>query len=203
VKILFGVHPLPFTWPYAPIFWAVFYWVFIPEFGLTLRAREGAARAESPDRGSLKLIVVANQLATIAAFAVCGLAAFAVSQVWRLTWFWTGIAMLISGSLLRRHCFRVLGKYFTGDVDARAEQPVIDRGAYRWIRHPSYTGGMLLFTGIGVALGNWLSVLILAATMTAVYTYRVRVEERALLETLGEPYRKFMQSRKRFIPYVY
>jgi len=198
-----AIHPLPFTWPYAPVFWLVVYWVFIPEYRLTLRAKEGAARADSPDRGSLKLILVTNRFAGMAAFAVCWIAATAVPPAWRVPSFWIGIGMLMSGGLLRRHCFRMLGEFFTGDVNARAEQPVIDRGAYRWIRHPSYTAGMLLFTGIGVALGNWLSMIIMAGTMAIVYTYRVRVEEQTLLKTLGEPYRKFMQTRKRFIPYLF
>jgi hypothetical protein len=44
---------------------------------------------------------------------------------------------------------------------------------------------MLLFTGIGVALGNWLSMIIMAGTMALVCTYRVRVEEQALLAAIG------------------
>ncbi len=203
MKVLFGVQPLPFTWPYALVFWSVCFWVFIPEGRLTKLGRISAARADSPDRGSLRLIVVANQLAAFAAFFVCGLAATAVPPAWRVPCFWIGIGLLVSGSLLRRHCFRMLGEFFTGDVKTRADQPVIDRGAYRWIRHPSYTAGMLLFTGIGVALGNWLSMLVLPLTMVAVYTYRVRVEEAALLAAIGEPYARFTATRKRFIPFLF
>ena len=190
-------------WPYALVFWGISLWVFAPEFRLTLRSRAGAARDDSPDRGSLRLIVVVNQLAAFAAFFVCGLAATAVPPAWRVASFWIGIALLVLGALLRRHCFRVLGQYFTGDVNARTDQPVIDRGAYRWLRHPSYTAGMMIFTGIGVALGNWLSMLLLGGSMIVVYTYRVRVEERVLLETLGQPYARFMQTRKRFIPFLF
>jgi len=203
VSVLFGVQPLPFTWPYALVFWGVGLWVFLPEGRLTVRAREGAARADSPDRGSLRLIVVANQLAAFTAFFVCGVAATAVPPAWRVPCFWAGIALLVLGALLRRHCFRTLGQYFTGDVNVRDHQPVIDRGAYRWLRHPSYTAGMMIFTGIGVALGNWLSMLVLAVTMVVVYANRVRVEERVLLETLGEPYAQFTRTRKRFIPFLF
>ena len=90
-----------------------------------------------------------------------------------------------------------------GDVNARADQPVIDRGPYRWVRHPSYTAGLVLFGGIGLALGNWLSLVFLGVTIPFVYAYRVRVEERALLTAIGEPYRRFMETRKRFYPYVF
>jgi len=114
----------------------------------------------------------------------------------------SGIAVLVAGSLLRRHCFRVLGRYFTGDVQVQRDQPVITGGAYRWVRHPSYTGGILMFTGIGLALANWVSLATLAFVAVFVYVYRVRAEERALVATLGEPYRQYMKTSKRFVPFV-
>jgi protein-S-isoprenylcysteine O-methyltransferase Ste14 len=61
---------------------------------------------------------------------------------------------------------------------------------------------MLLMTGMGLALGNWASFLVMAVSTIAAYSYRVAVEERALTATLGEPYRDYMQRTKRFIPFV-
>ena len=110
--------------------------------------------------------------------------------------------MILFGSLLRRYCFRTLGEYFAGDVKARADQPVISSGPYRLVRHPSYSAGMMMFIGIGLALGSWLSLAILTIATVATYTYRVMIEERALVDTIGEPYRCYMKTRKRFIPYV-
>ncbi len=34
-------------------------------------------------------------------------------------------------------------------------------------------------------------------------SYRISVEEHALLQAVGEPYRRFMSTRKRLIPFVY
>jgi protein-S-isoprenylcysteine O-methyltransferase Ste14 len=86
---------------------------------------------------------------------------------------------------------------------ARADQEVVSRGAYRILRHPWYTAGILLNTGIGIALGSWASAVLLAVASFAVYLYRIGVEERALVATIGEPYRQFMLGRKRLIPFVY
>jgi protein-S-isoprenylcysteine O-methyltransferase len=61
---------------------------------------------------------------------------------------------------------------------------------------------MLMFIGIGLALGSWLSFVLLTIATIATYGYRVAVEERVLLETIGEPYRSFMKGRKRFIPHI-
>jgi len=61
---------------------------------------------------------------------------------------------------------------------------------------------MMMFIGIGLALGSWLSFALLTIATIATYAYRVTVEERVLLETLGEPYGRYLKQRKRFIPYV-
>jgi protein-S-isoprenylcysteine O-methyltransferase Ste14 len=120
----------------------------------------------------------------------------------RETLFWIGIALIIAGSLLRRHCWRMLGSDFTGDVEVRAGQPVVERGAYRWVRHPSYTAGLMMMAGIGLVLGNWLSILFIVLSSAAGYTYRVHVEEAALVDTLGDSYRSYMHRTWRFIPYL-
>ena len=120
-----------------------------------------------------------------------------------MTTFALGIALIIAGSLLRQHCFRMLGTSFTGDVRATADQKVVDQGAYRILRHPAYTAGIILNTGVAIALGTWLGAVLMAAASFAVYVYRISVEERKLLSVIGEPYRAFMLTRKRLIPFVY
>jgi protein-S-isoprenylcysteine O-methyltransferase Ste14 len=59
-----------------------------------------------------------------------------------------------------------------------------------------------MFTGIGLALGSWISVAILFLVHSYLYGIRVSVEEKALLETFGEPYGQYMSRTKRFIPFV-
>ena len=61
---------------------------------------------------------------------------------------------------------------------------------------------MMMFIGIGLALGSWLSLAILTIATVATYSYRVMIEERALIDTIGESYRAYMKERKRFIPYI-
>ena len=193
---------LVFSWPYALFFWLVYIWAFAPEFALIVRASAPAAASGSKDSGSLRFIVLGMWLGLVISFPVAFVKALRFAPAMNLPAFFVGTALLIAGSLLRRHCWRILGDSFTGDVRAREDQPVIDRGAYRWVRHPSYTGGILMFAGIGVALANWVSLAILIIVSVAVYSYRIAVEEKALLAAIGEPYAAFMRTRKRFIPYV-
>jgi protein-S-isoprenylcysteine O-methyltransferase Ste14 len=70
------------------------------------------------------------------------------------------------------------------------------------VRHPAYTAGLVIFLGIGIALASWVSVAVLLLVPVLIYLRRVRVEERALLETIGEPYRAYMARTARFIPFV-
>lgn len=194
------MRPLPFVWPYAAAFWLVFLWAFWPEFAIVRRGRKAQTATDSK---SLQVILLGMNLAYLGAFPLARLPALRFPAPLQVGVFWTGVAMLVGGSLLRRHCWRLLGDSFTGDVRVRPGQPVVDRGAYALLRHPSYTAGIILNAGMGVALGSWGSALLLTATSFAVYGYRIRVEERALLTAIGEPYRAFMRTRKRLIPFLY
>jgi protein-S-isoprenylcysteine O-methyltransferase Ste14 len=192
--------PTAYTSPYAWIFWAVFLFAYVPEFRIIARSRP--APGATTDRGSMLLIMLAGWIGMMGAFVVAGIPAFVMVRGQKI-WFAAGLVLLLSGSLLRRHCWRMLGKHFTGDVKAAEDQPVIENGMYRWVRHPSYTGGMLMYLGTGLALTNWLSVAIIVTAGGAAYLYRVRVEERALQAALGGRYQEYMRRTKRFIPFVF
>ena len=195
--------PLPLVFPFAVPFWLTLIWAYAPEYRIVHRSRQHVRQPGSRDAGSLQLILFGMSVATIAAFPLAWIPALRVPDRLELAAFAIGVAVLLAGSLLRRHCWRVLGSYFTGDVVAAADQPVIDRGAYAYLRHPAYTAGTLMNIGIGLALGSWGSTILLAVSSVAVYLYRIRVEERVLLATIGEPYRRYISTRKRLVPFVY
>ena len=196
------MRPLPFVWPYALVYWAIYVWTFLPEWKIVQDARKSAKRVDSQDHGSIRFIMTVQWIALLIAYPIAFVRAWSFPERAQLPLFIVGVLMLISGSLLRRYCWRTLGKYFTGDVQARNDQPVIRSGPYRWVRHPSYTGGMMMFIGLGLTLGSWVSVALLTIATIVAYGYRVTVEERVLLDTIGEPYGSYMKERKRFIPYV-
>ena len=196
------MRPLPFVWPYALFFWAINLWAFFPEWNVVQSGREGAKDANSKDSGSIKVIMGGTSAAMALAYPLAFVKAWSFPQNWQVPLFVAGVLVTLLGSVLRRYCWRTLGEYFTGDVKARADQPVIRTGPYRFVRHPSYTGAMMMFVGIGLALGSWVSLALVTIVAIAAYSYRVAVEERALVEAIGDPYKAYMKERKRFIPYV-
>jgi len=117
------MRPLPFVWPYALVFWTVFVLAFSPEFKIIRAAR---ARS-SADAKSLQVIIIGMNLAFFAAFPLAWVSVFQIGAPYRVPVFWIGVVLLISGSLLRRHCFRMLGESFTGDVRVSSEQKVVTR----------------------------------------------------------------------------
>jgi protein-S-isoprenylcysteine O-methyltransferase Ste14 len=114
-----------------------------------------------------------------------------------------GLVLMCVGIAIRQWAFAVLGRFFTIDVRVQTGQTVVEGGPYRWVRHPSYTGLIVTFLGLGLALGNWGSLALAAVVPTAGLVYRIRFEERALLAGLGEPYRRYAEGRPRLVPGVW
>ena len=113
------------------------------------------------------------------------------------------VGLFIVGTALRWASIIHLGRFFTVDVAIAPDHRVIDTGPYRYLRHPSYTGGLTAFLGLGFALHNWLSLLALMLPVLAIHLYRMGVEEQALAQGLGEPYRAYARRTRRLIPGVY
>jgi len=197
------MRPLPFVWPYGLLFWTAFIWAFWPEYQIVRRAQKAASRADSKDAGSVRVITAGGSIASVIAFPLAWVSFLRFPAAWQPVVFVIGVAALIAGSLLRRHCWRQLGTSFTGDVRAEPGQRIVNSGAYSLLRHPSYSAAILMNTSIGLALGSWGSAAFLALASFALYSYRIAVEERALLAAVGEPYRELMRTRRRLIPYIY
>jgi|ERR1044071_1302521 protein-S-isoprenylcysteine O-methyltransferase len=114
-----------------------------------------------------------------------------------------GIILFAGGTILRWYSIIHLGRFFTVNVAIAADHQLVDTGPYRFVRHPSYTGALLAFIGFALVLRNWASVLIIFLPIGFAFLYRINIEERALVQALGERYRAYMKRTKRLIPLVY
>ncbi len=184
-------------------FWSVIGLAFGPELALVARTGRGGAAASRQDRGSIRLLVVGLIASVIFAVACAKTISGATFGTGREVAFWGGLAVIGLGALVRQHCFRMLGRRFTAAVAVEHDQPIIEAGAYRWVRHPSYLGCLLLYVGLGLSLTNWVSLALLGLASFLLFSHRIRVEEEALVQTLGSPYVSYMQRTSRIIPFVY
>jgi protein-S-isoprenylcysteine O-methyltransferase Ste14 len=117
--------------------------------------------------------------------------------------FAAGIVLMVGGLVLRGWSIMALGEYFTGRVMVSADQPVITAGPYRVLRHPSYTGFLLACAGYGLASANWAGLAAMVLLPLAVFCWRIRAEETALLATLGDRYACYAAQHKRLVPFVW
>jgi protein-S-isoprenylcysteine O-methyltransferase Ste14 len=114
-----------------------------------------------------------------------------------------GLVLMGLGLAVRSWAMVHLGRYFTVDVAVAADQRIVDTGPYRLVRHPSYTGLLLLAVGVGLCFGNIASFLVIAVPMIALMLKRMKVEEEVLAEALGNTYREYMARTQRLIPGIY
>ena len=114
-----------------------------------------------------------------------------------------GLIVFVVGIAIRWYSIIRLGRFFTVDVTISAGHKVVDTGPYRFVRHPSYTGALIAFIGYGLCVGNWIAFAVLLVPITAAFFWRMHVEEHALVEALGDDYRRYAARTKRLIPLVY
>ncbi len=112
----------------------------------------------------------------------------------------TAAGLLLGGLVLRWAAILTLGRFFTANIAIHEDQPVITTGPYRYVRHPSYTGLLLAFLGLGVFFGSWLSLVVLMIPITLAVIHRIRLEESVLVNALGPAYAAYCARTKRLIP---
>ena len=114
-----------------------------------------------------------------------------------------GLVALAAGIALRSAAIAQLGPFHTPRLAIQPGHRLVERGLYRRIRHPSYLGSAIAHLGFGLALGSWLSALAAGGMAVAGYLHRMDVEERMLLEGLGDEYAAYRRRTHRLIPGIY
>jgi protein-S-isoprenylcysteine O-methyltransferase Ste14 len=174
----------------------------LPEV-VAARGRRSGDSAKTQDHGSLNLIA----LLWVVGIALDFWLSFWVPQaaiIWKRTLvFFIGFGLMTSGIAFRWYSASLLGKYFTFDVATHSGQTVVDKGPYRYIRHPSYTGALLSLLGFGLALGNWAGLLAGLSCLSVADAYRIPIEEHALVSAVGEPYRQYLKRTWRLVPFLF
>ncbi len=114
-----------------------------------------------------------------------------------------GITVAVIGIAFRIWAILTLGRFFKFVVVIQEGHRVIDRGPYRFLRHPSYTGGLVALLGIGITLANSLGILAATVIPLLAILVRIRIEEARLLSALGQDYRDYAARTRRLIPGVW
>jgi protein-S-isoprenylcysteine O-methyltransferase Ste14 len=164
-------------------------------------AREGSeSPGVSKDRGSFAPIVLCLAAAVVAPFL------FLTYAVGPLLPAWVGLAgaaLVITGICVREWALLVLGRFFSVMVIIRADHEIVREGPYKRVRHPSYTGLLLIAIGTSVLIGPVFGVLLAFGATLAALIFRIHVEEQALLERFGNEYAGYRETTWRLLPGIY
>jgi protein-S-isoprenylcysteine O-methyltransferase Ste14 len=114
-----------------------------------------------------------------------------------------GVIILLAGLAIRWTAIVSLGKAFSSNVAIQDSQKIKKNGLYRFIRHPSYLGLLLMFLAVGVHSRNWIALAVALVPTTAAMLYRIHVEEAALTTAFGEEYVAYSRDTKRLVPGLY
>jgi protein-S-isoprenylcysteine O-methyltransferase Ste14 len=180
------------------IIWSIW---FLSEILLNRMCRSGTGKQKSMDRGTISIIWItvgfANTLGITAAIFT-GLP-IGISLLIPLI----GLLIILAGMILRFIAILTLGKFFTVDVAIRKNHKIKQDGIYGLVRHPSYAGSILSFIGFGISLNNWLSLILVSIPVTIAMLYRMKIEERLLVEQFSSDYQDYMKRTYRLIPWIY
>ena len=115
--------------------------------------------------------------------------------------YWIGVGLVVTGLGFSIWARRRLGRNWSGTVTLKEDHELIRTGPYRWVRHPIYTGILLGFFGTAVALGEWRGLIAVALVVVA-FSLKIRLEERWMIETFGDAYRRYRAEVRALIPFI-
>ncbi|NOZ87387.1 MAG: isoprenylcysteine carboxylmethyltransferase family protein [Deltaproteobacteria bacterium] len=122
---------------------------------------------------------------------------------WSMAWLVAGIILVIIGQTIRIAAIRTLGRFFTPTVRVHSGHKVVKNGPYAYVRHPSYTGLLLLNLGYVTMFASIFGYVAFILFNVPAIINRIQVEEKALVRKLGNDYKAYRRHVKRLIPYLY
>ena len=184
----------------VPLLLGVVY--LISELLLTVTRRSRSRTGTKQDRSTL-LVVWLVIMVSVAAGIYVAKHWPAAALPHHRSFMFAGVALFVTGLLLRWWAIITLGRFFTVDVAIEPDHELIERGPFRMVRHSSYTGVLLAFVGLALTLGNWAALLAILVPIGAAFIHRMNVEENALSGALGPQYTDYMRRTNRLVPFLY
>ena len=171
------------------------------EIIMSRRPQDNRKISESGDRGSIWLLTISITIGYWLSFII---ASGKIGRIYHWnTFFVTGSILVLTGLIIRVTSILQLKQQFTYTVTKIKNHELIETGLYKIIRHPGYLGQLIIFLGISVCLSNWLSILLMMIPVLLGYLNRINVEEKFMIEQMGQIYLDYRKRTKKLIPGIY
>lgn len=112
------------------------------------------------------------------------------------------VVLILGGSILLFSRIQI-GEYGGSKIVVEDTHRLIISGLYRYIRHPMYSGFLLLFFGYSFSFGSIILTILISMIFFFIFKTRMDLEEKLLLSSFGEEYQNYIEQTKRLIPFFY
>ena len=181
------------------IAFSILYGLF--EIFMSSRQQEKREISKSGDKGSVWLLTILISIGFWLSFII---ASTKIGRIYHWnTFFLIGSCLVITGLIIRVISIFKLKQQFTYTVTKIENHELIETGLYKIIRHPGYLGQLIIFLGISASLSNWISIILMIIPVLLGYLNRINIEEKFMIEQLGQKYLDYQKRTKRLIPAIY
>jgi protein-S-isoprenylcysteine O-methyltransferase Ste14 len=171
---------------------------FLSEIAIAFLTRSKRSESRSYDKNSMGKLWIVIILSVMVGVYIAN-----VMPMYNALEYFIGLAMILLGIIIRLIAIFSLKKYFTSNVSIHQDHKLKTNGIYSRLRHPSYTGALISFLGLGLSQGNWISLIVIFLPVLTAFLYRINIEEKVLSENFGEEYRQYIKKTKKLIPFLY
>ena len=112
-----------------------------------------------------------------------------------------GVLLVLTGVVVVAMAGRALGSGFTPFPRPAEGADLVEGGPFSVVRHPVYSGGILVFAGVSLALSPW--ALVGTAVLAVLWALKARVEERFLVARYPNYSEYCTRTPRRLVPFVY
>jgi len=114
---------------------------------------------------------------------------------------WAGMILCLAGLGFAIWARVVIGRNWSGTVTLKEDHQLIERGPYRLVRHPIYTGILSMFVATAILLGHLAGSIGVVIVFASFWSKLIR-EEKVMLNQFPDKYGAYRQRVKRLIPFV-
>lgn len=116
---------------------------------------------------------------------------------------WLGVVIFALSTVLLWRTHADLGNSWTLEPGLKENHKLVTKGVYRYIRHPMYAAHIYWGLGQILIFSNWIVGFSIFIPSTLLYLYRVKGEERMMIEQFGDDYREYMKVSGRIFPLIF
>ena len=114
---------------------------------------------------------------------------------------WTAVVLCIAGLLFALWARFILGRNWSSVVTLKEGHELVERGPYRFVRHPIYTGMLAMFFATALVqrhFAGFVGVLLMFVS----FWVKLGLEENLMLQQFPEQYAAYRRRTRRIIPFV-